>query len=295
MQLYLPSRVNFQVTPNDIGLDALARQMYQVKRGIQYPRSPYGMGDATADYIAWEQELARAYAQPNFNQAIAALNQAGQTAGQVNAGFADQPQIDFTQIEASAIQRAGGHGVFTTSRNSSIGNSPSGRFDAYPGDSWSMKITGAAPNGQVSRVRVLKQAGIADMGGDSPVGMTDANGNFSMSGTFGPSDVGLWRDQWLTNHNSSGYFEYTVGPLPGSAPSSQSAPATSPAGQSAAGSSAGAGTAAGGTGGGGAAGTGGATGGGAAGSSPKILGMDQTAVLMLAAGAAVLLFMGRGK
>src|SRR5258707_1281051 len=41
MQLMLPSSVNFQVTPRDVNYDSLVRKMYQPKRTLMYPQSPY--------------------------------------------------------------------------------------------------------------------------------------------------------------------------------------------------------------------------------------------------------------
>ncbi len=44
MQLLLPSKVSFQVTPSDVNFDSLVRKMYQPKRTLMYPQSPYARG-----------------------------------------------------------------------------------------------------------------------------------------------------------------------------------------------------------------------------------------------------------
>jgi hypothetical protein len=101
----------------------------------------------------------------------------------------------------------GGVARMSTSRGS-IGNAYSGSYDAYPGDSWTVSISGALPNVPVMREHPIGAS-------DVQVGSTDGKGNFSTSGTFTNSDVGQQSDAWSAGGWASGTFRYAIAPALG--------------------------------------------------------------------------------
>jgi hypothetical protein len=69
------------------------------------------------------------------------------------------------------------------------------------GDTWLVSITGATPNAQVT----------AKVGSDvTPMGTTDAAGNFTLSGAARTADVGSWNESWFVGGVPSGSFSFTV-------------------------------------------------------------------------------------
>lgn len=74
------------------------------------------------------------------------------------------------------------------------------------GDSWSLQISGATPNAPV--VVNAQQGG--QPASQSQQGTTDANGNFSKTGTFNASTVGSWWEQWIVGSLVVGTISFTV-------------------------------------------------------------------------------------
>lgn len=73
------------------------------------------------------------------------------------------------------------------------------------GDNWRISISGATPNAPVS-VNGGKNGSMAS----TPMGSTDANGNFVLTGTITPDEVGLWAEQWYVGQQNSGLITFTV-------------------------------------------------------------------------------------
>ena len=117
-------------------------------------------------------------------------------------------------VVPAAPAASGGHVTFTSSRGSNA---------LQVGDTWLVSITGATPNSPVS-----VNAG----GSTTQMGTTDANGNFSLSGTARTQDIGPWNELWSVGGLNSGAFQFTI-----SAPASGSAAAGAAVGNSPAGSS----------------------------------------------------------
>jgi len=92
------------------------------------------------------------------------------------------------------VAPSGGRVTFTSSRG---GNS------LQVGDTWLVSITGATPN-----TPVTVNAG----GPQTAMGKTDANGNFSLSGTARTEDIGSWNELWAVGGLNSGAFQFTVSP-----------------------------------------------------------------------------------
>ena len=105
-------------------------------------------------------------------------------------------------VVPAAPAASGGHVTFTSSRGSNA---------LQVGDTWLVSITGATPNSPVS-----VNAG----GSTTQMGTTDANGNFSLSGTARTQDIGPWNELWSVGGLDSGAFQFTI-----SAPASGSAAA----------------------------------------------------------------------
>ena len=126
-----------------------------------------------------------------------------------------------SQAAAAATQAAGGTGslVFSTPHNGG---------PLYPGDAWTIKISGAAPN---SPVAVTGNSSPATYGTNvtTPMGTTDASGNWSLSGKIDASSIGQWYENWSVAGNSVGSFSFQV---VASAPVANGAqgPAPAPAG-----------------------------------------------------------------
>lgn len=100
-------------------------------------------------------------------------------------------------VTAMAIR--GGSLSFSTS---------SGGSAAKVGDSWTVTITGASPNMQVS----VSGSGPGGAFAATAMGSTDGAGNFSKSGTFDSSAVGNWQESWYVGSAASGSISFTVAP-----------------------------------------------------------------------------------
>ena len=139
------------------------------------------------------------------------------------------------------------------------------------GDSWTVTITGATPNADVTVYGIHPDGSTAQ----SSMGQTLPDGTFTLSGTFDTTVEGKWTETWYVNGQQIGSpFSFTVG-----VPSS------------------GTGTGGGGTPGGGSTGGGNTGGGGNGGPSvpSTIFGINSTYVLAGGAGLLLLLVMMGGK
>jgi hypothetical protein len=176
--------------------------------------------------VARNQVLSNAYdlaasqdqAQANMDQCMANAQNAtpgaqyDETVARCNGQFAIQNSTDPSAALAAAIaaQSAspgatvsgsqparGGQLTFTTSRG---GNA------LQVGDTWLVAITGASPNSPVTVSGSMPSGAYSG----TAMGSTDANGNFSKSGTAGAGDVGSWSEQWAVGGAPSGSFSFTV-------------------------------------------------------------------------------------
>ncbi len=84
--------------------------------------------------------------------------------------------------------------AFTTSRGSGLTQ------DLHPGDTWTISITGAAPNAAVTVSGTTPGGSFSG----SQMGMTDGNGNWSKSGTTSAGEVGTWVEHWMVNGQDAG-------------------------------------------------------------------------------------------
>jgi hypothetical protein len=75
----------------------------------------------------------------------------------------------------------------------------------YPGDTWSISITGGAPNSPV--VVTGGKNGVHD---SVQMGTTDSLGKFSLSGTITSDQVGTWNESWTVGGDSAGSFSFSV-------------------------------------------------------------------------------------
>jgi hypothetical protein len=141
---------------------------------------------------------------------------------QVAADYNTANPVPVSTPAASAPAASGGHVTFTSSRGSNA---------LQVGDTWLVSITGATPNAQVT-----VNAG----GATTPMGTTDANGNFSLAGTARAADIGSWNELWSVGNLASGAFQFTISAPPTAAtPPSAAPPVTPPATPLAAGTSTG--------------------------------------------------------
>jgi hypothetical protein len=107
-------------------------------------------------------------------------------------GYLDKAKNPYLGVTPAAP--SGGRVTFTSSRG---GNA------LQVGDTWIVSITGATPNKQVT----------AKVGTDvTPMGTTDAGGNFTLAGTARTADVGAWNETWAVGGVPSGGFSFTVQP-----------------------------------------------------------------------------------
>jgi hypothetical protein len=90
--------------------------------------------------------------------------------------------------------------VFTTSR---------GGTTVYPGDTWSISISGAQPGSPV-----VVQGGKNGAQDRTPEGTADASGNWQLSGSFTPDMIGPWQETWSAGGVQAGSFSFNVQPAP---------------------------------------------------------------------------------
>ncbi len=89
---------------------------------------------------------------------------------------------------------------FLTSRGSGLNQ------NLQVGDTWTISITGAAPNSPVT-VSGTKPGGVIPI---SQMGMTDQNGNWSRSGASAAPEVGIWVEHWAVNGQDVGTLVQTI-------------------------------------------------------------------------------------
>jgi hypothetical protein len=87
--------------------------------------------------------------------------------------------------------------AFTTSRGST--------FNLYPGDTWNITIKGATPGAIVRSSGVMQGKSY-----NTPFGVIDANGNFTLSGTLTSSNIGNWLEGWYVNEVNVGNIGFAV-------------------------------------------------------------------------------------
>lgn len=107
----------------------------------------------------------------------------------------------YTGVPAGGGAATGGQVSFT---------SPHGTA-AKVGDTWLIKITGAAPGGQVTVIG--GKNGAQDR---SNMGLTDSSGTWQQGGIFTSDQVGTWSETWTVNGAPSGSYTFSVSP--GTAP-----------------------------------------------------------------------------
>jgi|SRR5215475_1393952 len=89
----------------------------------------------------------------------------------------------------------------------------------YVGDTWQITIQGAPPNTQVTNT----------VGSSTtPYGNTDANGNWTMSGTFGVNDIAVWQETWKVGNAIAGIWNFTVLAAPAPTTSGTTSGSTNP-------------------------------------------------------------------
>ena len=96
-----------------------------------------------------------------------------------------------------------------------------------PGDTWTITISGASPNTQVT-----VQGGKNGASDKTPMGSTDGSGNFSLSGTITADNIGSWAETWYVGSALSGSFNFQVvaaGTITTPAATGGAVPATAPA------------------------------------------------------------------
>jgi hypothetical protein len=134
--------------------------------------------------------------------------------GGCNGAVVSPPIVDLGPVTSSPASPAGsGTLSFTTSR---------GGTTLYPGDTWTIRISGAKPNAAISVV-----GGVNGAMNTTPTGTTDANGNFSLSGTIDSSQVGSWYEGWTVGGSGIGSISFTVVATPQTSTPQTSTPQTS--------------------------------------------------------------------
>jgi hypothetical protein len=93
----------------------------------------------------------------------------------------------------------------------------SGGSQLRVGDVWTVSISGAPPNAPVTVIAT--QNGLS--GGVTAMGATDANGNFSKTGTMTADTLGSWAETWAVGSAPVGVISFTVvaAPIPPTPPS----------------------------------------------------------------------------
>ena len=128
----------------------------------------------------------------------------GSTSAPITSTASQPPPIvdlgPLTSPQKSPVPAGSGTLSFTTSR---------GGTTLYPGDTWTIRISGAKPNAAISVV-----GGVNGAMNNTPTGTTDASGNFSLSGTIDSSQVGSWYEAWTVGGLASGTITFTVAATP---------------------------------------------------------------------------------
>jgi hypothetical protein len=99
--------------------------------------------------------------------------------------------------------------VFITSR---------GTNSLLVGDNWTINITDAPPNSPVTVTGGMVPANVT-----TNMGSTDGNGRFTLSGRIDASSIGVWAESWAVGGQNVGSIGFSVSAAP-----SQSQPPPSP-------------------------------------------------------------------
>lgn len=116
---------------------------------------------------------------------------------------------------------------------------PSRQGLLYPGDTWSIVISGGAPRSPVS-----VYGGANGSYTTNSMGVTDQNGNFQLQGTIDNTMYGqAWQETWSVGGQNAGSFSFSVSQAPsGNTGSTQQGGSQPPSGGTGSGSSGGSGT-----------------------------------------------------
>lgn len=79
----------------------------------------------------------------------------------------------------------------------------------YPGDTWTISIAGGAPSSQV-----VVKGGKNGAQDSNSMGVTDAAGNFQLSGALTAGEIGSWSEAWSVGGAPAGSFSFVVQPTP---------------------------------------------------------------------------------
>jgi hypothetical protein len=128
------------------------------------------------------------------------------------AGFVTIPPPPLPQTYESFLASGGG------GNTSQINSTPIGTLTfspsrsggiLYPGDTWTITISGAQPNQSI-----LVTGGVGGAQNKTPTGTTDGSGNFSLSGTIDSTEIGIWNEVWSVNGVTVGSIAFTVAATP---------------------------------------------------------------------------------
>lgn len=92
----------------------------------------------------------------------------------------------------------------------------------YPGDSWTIRITGAQPGSEVFVVG--GKNGAQDR---NRMGTTDASGTFTLTGAVSSAELGNWQETWTAGGLNAGSFSFSVVSGPGGSTASPQGPGSS--------------------------------------------------------------------
>jgi hypothetical protein len=128
----------------------------------------------------------------------------GVTTPATSGGVVTQSSVAIANANAaSPINNSGGVNVPTTSNANFTFNVPNNPMQV--GDTWVASITGAQANAPV-----VVQGGMNGVLGNVQVGTTDANGDFSLSGTCTSDEVGSWTEQWIVGGDVVGNISFVI-------------------------------------------------------------------------------------
>lgn len=97
------------------------------------------------------------------------------------------------------------------------------------GDSFLLTISGAQPNSAVTVTALQNGAG----GSTTPMGSTDANGNYSTNGTMASAQIGTWMETWAVAGSPISPLAFSVAAAPSAAAGNTGSGYTAPASGSA--------------------------------------------------------------
>jgi len=211
------------LNPNDYILSSgPGYPLIEVLPGAPIPSGPYyGVFPGTGPGTFLE------LGQGNEGQGPSNIPTASIPADVITAWNTGQPNVAAFTADAAAQQAAGNYIVASSipiaanpltstqvtqqAVQTSSGGSGGMNFSFQPsgyavGDTWTMQISGATPNSPVSIS--ASQNGTAL--GTTPFGNTDANGNWSLSGTFDSTTIGSWVETVMIGGASVGTVSFTI-------------------------------------------------------------------------------------